>query len=361
VRLHADDKSGDEIASAFEPAVAQRPTRSEPDYLLEFLSETDSALVDGASRGQTPAPGAVDALLEFASDTEPPQSAPQGPLPSVYGAAKIPEPRLIQRWQPVIVRWVLPSAAAFLVGVAGVLLTLQKLESPRPLPAPVERAPRFDAAVAPSVMTGAASHFLSNLPNVRVGDLLVPPAPLALPPRRPAAARTSDPPPALRADVVPALDATTIAPIPVAARSRDLGSVGVEVARPTSIASLAAEESGVRRALHSYEAAYENLNVDDTVKIWPSVDRERLARAFGRLKSQGLTLDSCAITVNDTTATAYCRGTLRWVQRVGNTAPLSAEQRWTFTMVRADGEWKIDNVSATQEPVLAAQRTRGQG
>jgi hypothetical protein len=49
------------------------------------------------------------------------------------------------------------------------------------------------------------------------------------------------------------------------------------------------------------------------------------------------------------------------VQRVGNTAPLSAEQRWTFTMVRADGEWKIDNVSATQEPVLAAQRTRGQG
>jgi hypothetical protein len=79
------------------------------------------------------------------------------------------------------------------------------------------------------------------------------------------------------------------------------------------------------------------------------------------LKSQGLEFQSCAITVTDSRATASCRGTLEYVRKVGNPAPLTATQEWVFKMRRSGNDWKIDEVSASQAPIVVAHRTPGQG
>ena len=131
--------------------------------------------------------------------------------------------------------------------------------------------------------------------------------------------------------------------------------------RPNARSAAAAEEYAVRRTLHSYEKAYEDLDVAATAAVWPSVDRRALARAFDTLKSQGLDFKSCAITVRTRRATARCRGTLQFVRKVGNSMPLTAEQEWVFKMRRLGAEWKIDEVAASQASGLAAQRTRSQG
>jgi hypothetical protein len=130
--------------------------------------------------------------------------------------------------------------------------------------------------------------------------------------------------------------------------------------RPKGRSAAAAEENAVRRTLHSYEAAYEGLNVAATAAVWPSVDRRALSRAFDTLKSQGLDFQSCAISVADSRATANCRGTLQFVRKVGNSEPLIADQQWVFKMRRLGADWKIDEVSASQTPVVTSQRIRGE-
>jgi hypothetical protein len=121
-----------------------------------------------------------------------------------------------------------------------------------------------------------------------------------------------------------------------------------------------AEESAVRRALHSYKEASEELDVAATASVWPTVDRVALTRAFATLKSQGLDFRTCAITVNDARATANCRGTVQFVRKVGNSVPLTWEQQWIFKMRRFGADWKIDAVSAAPAPTAVAQRVRAQ-
>jgi hypothetical protein len=133
------------------------------------------------------------------------------------------------------------------------------------------------------------------------------------------------------------------------------------VASAVARADAAAEEHAVRRALHSYEEASEDLDVAATATVWPTVDRGALTRAFATLKSQGLDFRTCSITVNDTRAVAHCRGTVQFVRKVGNPVPLTSEQVWIFKMRRSGPDWKIDQVSASPAPVAAAHRVREQG
>jgi hypothetical protein len=120
-------------------------------------------------------------------------------------------------------------------------------------------------------------------------------------------------------------------------------------------ASAAAQERAVRRTLHAYEQAYEQLNVAAAVAVWPSVNRGALARAFATMASQGIEFESCTITFHATAATASCSGTLQFVRRVGNQVPLTAEQRWVFKLRQTPTDWKIDDVSATQAELVSAR------
>jgi hypothetical protein len=411
--------------------VPETPPCASQDDLLTFPSETDSDSapvaiaagddVDGAlifaaepvALVHTPVPppssSEVDALLEFASDTGRPKiAAPCQPLQPVYTAPQVEEPSAFDRLRPVIVRWVLPSAAAFTIGVMSVLVSLREQESisthvenpapevarvvpdaasvPAPPASPSQPDPLFDPSIAPGVASSMGPRDLRTLPRVSVQRLVVPPPPLPrldtrvaiqAPSRAPLATVATRsvgtrgekvPSPAPSRPALPAVETLPLASLPLAARGRELPDA-VLIA-PPRVAAVAAEpavltsrdeEFAVRRALLSYETAYENLNVAATAEVWPNVDRQKLSRAFAMLKSQGLEFQSCSITVRDASATAYCRGTYQYVRKVGNPTPLLAEQQWVFKMRRAGSTWKIDDVSASQEAVLAAQRMRGQG
>jgi hypothetical protein len=418
--IGAGRQTGDEIACR-DTAVADYITPTGPDEdLFAFHSEAD-APQDAPSPMRTsvpvppPAKSDVDALLDAVSASGRPTSNVS--LPSLYPPPQVREAGLLRRATPFVVRWVAPSAAAFLVGVLGVVFSLPGSVSvppdrasenpPREDPRMDARAAHVDAASAPvaaseprpepttgiaqlptpPIFSGLKAVALESLPRVAV-QRLVPPAILSAPPRRETArlvtsspapertiARHERRPPSTPSRIVtpmapsPAISAAPLAPLTTnTARVRDLAPPAlVESLRPahltstTPVAATAAEEYGVRRAILSYETAYEDLNVEAAVEVWPTVDRDRLSRAFARLKSQGLEFQSCAITVENASATAYCRGTLEYVRKVGNPTPLLAEQQWMFKMRRAGTGWKIDEVSASQAPILAAQRIRGQG
>jgi hypothetical protein len=121
------------------------------------------------------------------------------------------------------------------------------------------------------------------------------------------------------------------------------------------------QESAVRRALRSYQDAYDRLDVAAAADVWPTVDRRALSRAFDTLKSQGLDFQSCTITVSGDRATAQCRGTLRFVPKTGGPLPRIAEQQWVFAMRRVGGNWTIDKAVTSQVPVAAAEQARDQG
>jgi hypothetical protein len=385
--------------------VPQKPPRAADTDLLAFPSETDAS----HSPMPPPAGSAVDALLEFASDTGCPQSSAQPPaLHDFYVSERVDEPGAFIRMRLVPVRWVLPSAAAFLVGAVSMLVLLREQEANRPgvdatapsiaraVPAE-ERASRsngskpvliFDPSAAPGVVAGtpALRDLHRSLPEVRsevpavMGQSVprprstTPPTPIST-----TSVRQSERPVAFSGQTLaalptvrpagPAIDTTPIAPLVPSARRADLPeAIVVDVPGPAApavehaaLTTTAGDESAVRRALRSYEAAYETLNVAAAAEVWPSVDRQKLARAFATLKSQGLDFQSCNIDVKDGSATAYCRGTYEYVRKVGNPSPLVADQQWTFRMRRAGGTWKIDDVNASQAPTFAAQRTRGQG
>lgn len=109
----------------------------------------------------------------------------------------------------------------------------------------------------------------------------------------------------------------------------------------------------MRRTLRDYAEAYGSMNVQATARVWPSVDRRALTRAFTTLKSQGLTFESCTVNLAEERATAHCRGTVRFVRKVGNPDPLTALQEWVFKMRKFGNDWMIENVSASQSSALA--------
>src|SRR5206468_9310976 len=74
----------------------------------------------------------------------------------------------------------------------------------------------------------------------------------------------------------------------------------------------------VRTALQRYRVAYEELDARSAQAVWPSVDAAALNRAFGGLQSQRLNFDDCDVRLQGGVATATCRGSARYVPRVGS-------------------------------------------
>ena len=434
--------TGDEIASPTWRPVADDNDFRDFDALTQFPSEdgTSSPIAPPRVTRAVPPPAssAVDALLEAVSE------AGRSPIllfrseadaaADALAPSAVRESAALARWRPAIVRWVVPSAAAFVIGALSVLWALQtqtpvsrtdfarvaaprqSAESPAVPPsqplvaasAPSVEPPRRQpvdpprlavaAGVTPSIVERFPQTRIS-LPTISVAKVAVAssPAGRALPRTPsplpslvpPAVATTSKPlppqpsPPLVAAAVPPTrhttppsmarrLDSPPLTPlsklevrgegltVPPAALP-PLPTVAADVTPAVARADGAAEEYAVRRALHSYEEAAEDLDVAATANVWPTVDRGALSRAFATLKSQGLDFRTCSITVNDSRAVAECRGTLQFVRKVGNSIPLTSEQQWIFKMRRFGADWKIDAVSASPASTVAAQRVRGQG
>jgi len=206
---------------------------------------------------------------------------------------------------------------------------------PDPVPAPVhaasdpsitrveppllaaEKKPAAAVAVnPPSVGTGEG---LPALPDVPAAAPVAPPAPRV------------EPPPAVTPEAPTAGLAGTVLPAP-----------SVDVKAPVVEAS---QEPLVQAVLNRYAAAYSSLDADAAARVWPTVNRDALARAFDGLETQAVRLGECRIDVTGNKASARCAGSATWSPKVGSGTHTESRD-WTFDLVRVGANWQILNARA---------------
>jgi hypothetical protein len=106
------------------------------------------------------------------------------------------------------------------------------------------------------------------------------------------------------------------------------------------------ESTALERVLASYAQAYNRLDVDGAIAIWPSADSRALAKAFARLQQQDLKFENCMFAVSENDGTAQCAGVLQYVRRIGKPTPQIERHVWTIEFARAGEEWRIVRVTA---------------
>jgi hypothetical protein len=106
------------------------------------------------------------------------------------------------------------------------------------------------------------------------------------------------------------------------------------------------DENLVKSALQRYRRAYERLDARSAQAVWPAVNQAALARAFDGLASQTITFDNCDVQVRGSAASATCRGSARYVPKVGSREPRVESRVWNFALKKDAGEWKIDSARA---------------
>jgi hypothetical protein len=106
------------------------------------------------------------------------------------------------------------------------------------------------------------------------------------------------------------------------------------------------EEMLVKAALQRYRTAYEGLDARSARAVYPAVNEAALSRAFNGLESQSLTFDACDISVRGEAAAVTCRGSARYVPKIGNREPRVEPRVWSFALRKSDGDWKIDSARA---------------
>ena len=186
-------------------------------------------------------------------------------------------------------------------------------------PVPPEVKPAESVPDAPSVgMTEA----LPTLPDVATA------APAPAPPAR---VEPPPPPPAVTPVAPTAGLAGTVLPAP----SVDVKAPVVEVS----------QEPVVRSVLNRYAAAYNTLDADAAQRVWPTVNRGALARAFDGLATQRVSLGDCRIDVMGNKARAACAGSATWSPKVGSGTHTESRE-WTFELARVGAGWQILNARA---------------
>lgn len=265
---------------------------------------------------------------------------------AMFGASWIQDasPRILSR-QMV---WAAPLVAE----IAPAFTIAQRLAAV--IDAPAEPAPEPEPAT-------------SNLPSrLRVPDA---PAPALAPaPAPPAVVRAAVPAPAIRAaatvDAPPAVDALNVAratreasatapippptPAPVRAVVTTPAPPLNSASAPASTTTAETTDDGglVRRALQRYRHAYEGLDARSAQEVWPAVNQTALARAFDGLQSQSLTFDACDVNLRGEAATATCRGSARYVPKVGSRDPRVESLVWNFKLHKTGSDWLIDSARA---------------
>src|SRR6185295_10986476 len=106
------------------------------------------------------------------------------------------------------------------------------------------------------------------------------------------------------------------------------------------------ERALVEEALGRYRRAYNRLDARSAQAVYPAVNAPALARAFDGLESQSLQFDECEIDVRGGSANVTCRGTSRYVTKIGSRDPHVEPRTWDFTLRKDQGDWKIENARA---------------
>ncbi len=124
------------------------------------------------------------------------------------------------------------------------------------------------------------------------------------------------------------------------------GSVMTAAPVANAVATVTPDELLVKQALQRYRTAYEGLDARSAQAVWPAVNQVALARAFEGLESQRLTFESCSLQLAGDHAMATCRGTARYVPKIGSREPRIEPRVWSFALRKIGAEWKIDSARA---------------
>jgi hypothetical protein len=116
---------------------------------------------------------------------------------------------------------------------------------------------------------------------------------------------------------------------------------------PAAIVPTGNDEEQVKEVLDRYRQAYDRLTARSARDVWPEVDEAALTRAFAGLRSQKLTFDDCDLAVSGNSASATCRGSTRYVPKVGSQSPRIEPRIWSFRLRRNGTDWKIQSLRAS--------------
>jgi hypothetical protein len=189
-------------------------------------------------------------------------------------------------------------------------------------------------------------------PAVRVAAVEREPTDTAAPAAMLASVRpASTPPPAVSpaetVEVAKQPEPAVVEPPRVAAFKESPAVLPAAVVTPPPPVDLAAADNVlVKQTLQRYRTAYSALDARSARLVWPAVDQVALARAFDGLESQTLTFDACDVRLRGESADVTCRGSARYVPKVGNREPHIEPRVWTFTLQKKAGDWKIDSARA---------------
>ena len=120
----------------------------------------------------------------------------------------------------------------------------------------------------------------------------------------------------------------------------------VAVPSASAVAPTVNDELLINQALQRYRHAYEGLDAQSARAVYPAVNEVALARAFGSLSSQSFTFDACDVRLRGGSATATCRGSARYVPKIGSHEPRVEPRVWTFTFAKLGDDWTIENARA---------------
>src|SRR5688500_10574439 len=157
----------------------------------------------------------------------------------------------------------------------------------------------------------------------------------------------------------PVMPPDTQLPTGVANASRAVASAALIALRPPAVAAprarsvaerkpadftadVAGQEQNVLEVLHRYTRAFENMDVQATKAVWPSVDDRKLQRVYRQFDAQQVRFASCKFSINGSDANARCRGSATYRPKVGSRVQLK-EREWTFNLSRDDAGWQIVN------------------
>jgi hypothetical protein len=199
----------------------------------------------------------------------------------------------------------------------------------RPERAPSPRVAAVRPAALPAVLrdrSSAPDRVLALMPS--------------LPEPAPASRPVSDPPPS-------APISTPLPPPAPAVPPRAATAAAVNVSAPAPVPAPIPtgpdDEGLVKQALQRYRHAYEGLDARSAHAVWPAVNEAALARAFDGLASQAITFDVCDVQVRGPVASATCKGTARYVPKIGSREPRVEPRVWSFALKKDGADWKIDS------------------
>jgi hypothetical protein len=240
--------------------------------------------------------------------------------------------------EPIVVEPI--AEAAEPTGTAGE----RPLEQPDAPPTPATPLSRPTPAPIPDRVTTTPTQ-----------EPAAPPPPSPQPPSRPPAqlgapsTSTTTPVPMMAAPIQDiSAPVPPPRPAPVVARNTAEPAPALPPVVPaTPLPTSNADEVQVKQVLQRYRVAYEGLDARSAQAVWPAVNQVALARAFDGLESQRLTFDACNVELQGSShALATCRGTARYVPKIGSRQPRIEPRIWSFALRKIGAEWKIDNARA---------------